>query len=31
VVAPGAVVTLTVVAIFFVGDALRDVLDVGSR
>lgn len=31
VVAPGAVVTLTVVAVFFIGDALRDALDVRSR
>jgi len=31
VIAPGAIVTLTVVAVFFVGDALRDTLDVGSR
>jgi peptide/nickel transport system permease protein len=31
VIAPGAVVTLTVVAVFFVGDALRDALDVRSR
>ena len=30
VIAPGAVVTLTVVAVFFVGDALRDALDVRS-
>ncbi len=30
-VAPGAVVTLTVVAVFFIGDALRDALDVRSR
>ncbi len=31
VIAPGAVVTLTVVAVFFIGDALRDTLDVRSR
>ncbi len=31
VIAPGAVVTLTVVAVFFIGDALRDALDVRSR
>ena len=31
VIAPGLVVTLTVVAVFFVGDALRDALDVRSR
>jgi peptide/nickel transport system permease protein len=31
VIAPGAVVTLTVVAVFFVGDALRDALDVRTR
>ncbi len=30
-IAPGAVVTLTVVAVFFIGDALRDALDVRSR
>jgi len=30
-VAPGCVVTLTVVAVFFIGDALRDALDVRSR
>lgn len=31
VIAPGAVVTLTVVAVFFIGDALRDALDVRTR
>jgi len=31
VIAPGLVVTLTVVAVFFIGDALRDALDVRSR
>ena len=31
VIAPGAVVTLTVVAVFFIGDALRDALDVRAR
>ncbi len=31
VIAPGLVVTLTVVAVFFTGDALRDALDVRSR
>jgi peptide/nickel transport system permease protein len=31
VIAPGAVVTLTVVTVFFIGDALRDALDVRSR
>jgi peptide/nickel transport system permease protein len=31
VVAPGAIVTLTVVAVFFIGDALRDALDVRTR
>ena len=31
VIAPGLVVTLTVVAVFFVGDAVRDALDVRSR
>jgi len=30
-VAPGIVITLTVVAVFFVGDALRDALDVRTR
>ncbi len=30
-VAPGLVVTLTVVAVFFIGDALRDALDVRAR
>jgi|SRR5579864_583592 len=30
-VAPGVVITLTVVAVFFVGDALRDALDVRTR
>ncbi len=30
-IAPGAVVTLTVVAVFFIGDALRDALYVRSR
>lgn len=30
-VAPGMVITLTVVAVFFIGDALRDALDVRSR
>jgi peptide/nickel transport system permease protein len=31
VIAPGLVVTLTVVAVFFIGDALRDALDVRIR
>jgi peptide/nickel transport system permease protein len=31
VIAPGAVVTLTVAAVFFIGDALRDALDVRAR
>jgi peptide/nickel transport system permease protein len=31
VVAPGVVVTMTVVSVFFIGDALRDALDVRSR
>ncbi|HET7265620.1 MAG TPA: ABC transporter permease [bacterium] len=31
VIAPGLVVTLTVVSVFFIGDALRDALDVRSR
>ncbi len=31
VIAPGAVVTLSVVAVFFIGDALRDALDVRAR
>jgi len=31
VIAPGLVVTFTVVAVFFIGDALRDALDVRSR
>lgn len=31
VIAPGAVVTVTVVAVFFIGDAFRDALDVRSR
>lgn len=31
VIAPGLVVTVTVVAVFFIGDALRDALDVRSR
>ena len=30
-IAPGVVITLTVVAVFFIGDALRDVLDVRTR
>jgi peptide/nickel transport system permease protein len=30
-VAPGLVITLTVVAVFFIGDALRDALDVRVR
>jgi len=30
-IAPGAVITLTVVAVFFIGDALRDALDVRGR
>ena len=30
-VAPGIVITLTVVAVFFIGDALRDALDVRAR
>ncbi len=30
-IAPGAVITLTVVAVFFIGDALRDALDVRVR
>ena len=30
-VAPGVVITLTVVAVFFLGDALRDALDVRTR
>jgi peptide/nickel transport system permease protein len=30
-VAPGMVITLTVVAVFFIGDALRDALDVRSH
>jgi peptide/nickel transport system permease protein len=30
-VAPGVVVTMTVVAVFFIGDALRDALDVRAR
>jgi peptide/nickel transport system permease protein len=30
-VAPGLVITLTVVAVFFIGDALRDALDVRAR
>jgi peptide/nickel transport system permease protein len=30
-VAPGVVITLTVVAVFFIGDALRDALDVRAR
>jgi peptide/nickel transport system permease protein len=30
-VAPGVVITLTVVAVFFIGDALRDAFDVRSR
>ncbi len=31
VIAPGAVVTITVVAVFFIGDALRDALDVRAH
>lgn len=30
-IAPGVVVTMTVVAVFFIGDALRDALDVRAR
>jgi peptide/nickel transport system permease protein len=30
-IAPGAVITMTVVAVFFIGDALRDALDVRGR
>jgi len=30
-IAPGVVITVTVVAVFFIGDALRDALDVRSR
>lgn len=30
-VAPGLIITLTVVAVFFIGDALRDALDVRVR
>ena len=30
-IAPGIVITLTVVAVFFIGDALRDALDVRAR